>query len=78
MTNKRATEDQFDELHRLVTETLITKIKSGEAGPADIKAATDWLHKNSITGVAVEGSPLANLLDTMPEIDFEAVQRIIR
>jgi hypothetical protein len=78
MTNKRATEDQFDELHRLVTETLIAKIKSGEAGPADIKAATDWLHKNSITGVAVEGSPLANLLDTIPEIDFEAVQRIIR
>jgi hypothetical protein len=78
MTSKRATEDQFDELHRLVTETLIAKIKSGEAGPADIKAATDWLHKNSITGVAVEGSPLANLLDTMPEIDFEAVQRIIR
>ena len=78
MKNKRATEDQFDELHRLVTETLIAKIKSGEAGPADIKAATDWLHKNSITGVAVQGSPLANLLDTMPEIDFEAVQRIIR
>lgn len=78
MKSKRATEDQFDELHRLVTETLIAKIKSGEAGPADIKAATDWLHKNSITGVAVEGSPLANLLDTMPEIDFEAVQRIIR
>ena len=78
MTSKRATEDQFDELHRLVTGTLIAKIKSGEAGPADIKAATDWLHKNSITGVAVEGSPLANLLDTMPEIDFEAVQRIIR
>ena len=78
MKNNRATEDQFDELHRLVTETLITKIKSGEAGPAYIKAATDWLHKNSITGVAVEGSPLANLLDTMPEIDFEAVQRIIR
>jgi hypothetical protein len=78
MKSNRATEDQFDELHRLVTETLIAKIKSGEAGPADIKAATDWLHKNSITGVAVEGSPLANLLDTMPEIDFEAVQRIIR
>lgn len=78
MTSKRATEDQFDELHRLVTETLIAKIRSGEAGPADIKAATDWLHKNSITGVAVEGSPLANLLDTIPEIDFDAVQKIIR
>jgi hypothetical protein len=78
MKSNRATEDQFDELHRLVTETLIDRIKSGEASPGDIKAATDWLHKNSITGVAVEGSPLAKLLDTMPEIDFEAVQRIIR
>ena len=75
--NTRATEDQFDELHRLVTETMIAKIRSGEAGPADLKVATDWLYKNQVTGIAVEGSPLENLLKSIPEIDFDAVNKVI-
>ena len=78
MANSRASEDQFDELHRLVTETLISKIKSGEANPSDLKVATDWLHKNNVTGVAVQGSPLENLLKSIPEIDFDSVQQVIR
>lgn len=76
--SNKATEDQFDELHRLVTETLIAKIKSGEASPSDLKVATDWLHKNNVTGVAVEGSPLDSLFKSLPDIDFEAVQTVIR
>lgn len=78
MTSKRATEDQFDELHRIVTETMIAKIRSGEAGPADLKVATDWLHKNNVTGVAVEGSPLENLLKSIPEFDIDALQEVIK
>ena len=78
MANSRASEDQFDELHRLVTETLISKIKLGEASPADLKVATDWLHKNNVTGVSVAGSPLEKLLKSIPDIDFDAVQHIIR
>jgi hypothetical protein len=73
----RASEEQFDELHRLVTETLISKIKCGEASPSDLKVATDWLHKNNVTGVAVEGSPLEKLLQSIPEIDFDSVQQVI-
>lgn len=78
MTSKRATEDQFDELHRIVTETMIAKIRSGETGPADLKVATDWLHKNNVTGVAVEGSPLENLLKSIPEFDIDALQEVIK
>lgn len=76
--SSRASEDQFDELHRLVTETLINKIKTGEASPADLKCATDWLHKNNVTGVAVAGSPLEKLFQSIPDIDFESVQKVIR
>lgn len=78
LKSQRASEDQFDELHRIVTETLIAKIRSGEAGPADLKVATDWLHKNNVTGVAVEGSPLENLLKSIPEFDLDSIQSVVK
>jgi hypothetical protein len=73
----RANEEQFNELHGLVTEELIGRIKSGTATTQDLKAATDWLAKNNITGVPVLGSPLANLFDSL-ELEMEDVERAIR
>lgn len=75
---KRATEAQFDELHNLVTTEFLARIKSGEASTADLKAAADWLSKNDITGVALEGTPLRNLASLMPTIDFDAVQKAVK
>jgi hypothetical protein len=74
---QRANEDQFNELHGLVTNELIGRIKSGTATTQDIKAAADWLAKNNITGVPVLGSPLANLFDSL-ELEMEDVERAIR
>lgn len=74
----RATEDQFNQLHGLVTKELIDRIKSGIATTQDIKAACDWLAKNNITGLPIVGSPLAELFATLPEIDLEDVERAIR
>jgi hypothetical protein len=74
---KRAGEDAFDELHSLLTKELISRIKSGEASTADLRAACDWLKANDITGVAVEGSPLASLAGLIPELTFEDVQEHI-
>ena len=71
---KRANEDSFNELHNLLTEELLHRIKSGEASTQDLKAAIDWLKQNDITGVAVEGNPLSKLASIMPEIDPEMVQ----
>jgi hypothetical protein len=74
---KRATEEAFNELHGLVTNELIGRIKSGTATTQDIKAAADWLAKNNITGVPVLGSPLANLFSSL-ELEMEDVERAIR
>ena len=74
MKNK-ATEDQFNELHNLVTKEFFARVKSGEASTADLKAACDWLSKNDISGVAVQGSPLDKLASIMPTVDPELVQR---
>ena len=73
--NKKATENQFNELHNLVTSEFLSRIKSGEATTQDLKAACDWLKTNDISGVQYEGNPLDKLANIMPTIDPELVQR---
>lgn len=75
MAKKKATEDQFSELHNLVTTEFLSRIKSGEATTQDLKAACDWLSKNDITGVAYDGNPLDKLASVMPKIDPELIER---
>ena len=72
---KKATETQFNELHSLVTEEFLKRVKSGEASTQDLKAACDWLKTNDISGVAYEGSPLDKLADAIPKVDPELVKR---
>ena len=74
MAQEKATEKQFNELHQLVTKEFLTRVKSGEASTADLKAACDWLKTNDISGVAIEGSPLDKLAKLMPTVDPELVQ----
>ena len=73
--NKKATEAQFNELHNLVTNEFLSRVKSGEASTQDLKAACDWLAKNDISGVAMEGNPLDRLAAIIPTIDPEMVQQ---
>ena len=72
---KKASEEQFNELHNLVTSEFLTRVKSGQATTQDLKAACDWLKTNDISGVAYDGSPLSKLANVMPKIDPDLVQR---
>ncbi len=72
---KKATEEQFNELHNLVTIEFLDRVRSGLATTQDLKAACDWLKTNDITGIALEGSPLNKLAAIMPTVDPELVQR---
>tara|TARA_Y100000356_G_scaffold93712_1_gene79127 strand:- start:198 stop:443 length:246 start_codon:yes stop_codon:yes gene_type:complete len=71
----KATEDKFNDLHNLVTNEFLKRVKSGEASTQDLKAACDWLKTNDITGVAYEGSPMDKLNRILPKVDAELVQR---
>ena len=71
----KATEEQFDELHNLVTTEFLTRVRSGTATTQDLKAACYWLKNNDITGVAYEGSPLDKLNKILPTVDPVLVQR---
>ena len=72
---KNATEQQFNELHGLVTADFLKRIKSGEATTQDLKAACDWLKTNDITGIAYDGSPLDKLAKVIPDVDPSLIQR---
>ena len=71
----KATEKQFNELHGLVTNEFLKRIKTNEATTQDLKAACDWLKANDISGVAYEGNPLDKLNKIMPKVDRELVTR---
>ena len=71
----KATEQQFNELHNLVTNEFLKRVKSGEASTQDLKAACDWLKINDITGVAYEGNPLDKLATVIPKVDPELIHR---
>ena len=72
---KRATEDQFNELHNLVTTEFLKRVKSGEASTQDLKAACELLKTNDIRGIALDGNPLSKLAAVMPKVDPELVQQ---
>ena len=72
---KKATADQSNELHNLVTKEFLARIKSCESSTADLKAACDWLKTNDISCLAMEGSPLDKLANILPTVDPELVQR---
>ena len=73
--HQKATEDSFNQLHNLVTEEFLRRIKSGEATTQDLKACCDWLAKNDISGVAFDGNPLDKLATVLPKVDPELVQK---
>ena len=72
---KKATEQQFNELHNLVTDEFLKRVKSGTATTQDLKAACDWLKTNDVSGVAYDGRPLDKLNKIMPKVNPELVQR---
>ena len=40
---KKAAEEKFNELHNLVTNEFLSRVRSGEASTLDLKAACYWL-----------------------------------
>ena len=67
----KANEEQFNELHNLVTNEFLNRVRNGEATTQDLKAACDWLKANDISGVAYDGNPLDKLNNLIPKVNPE-------
>ena len=75
--SNRASEELMAQLHASLAEEMVNWIKDGELSPAQASVITKFLRDNDITGVAIEGSPLASLAGLIPELTFDDVQRHI-
>jgi len=75
----RASDDQFNELHRTITEHYLSILKSGEATVQELRAAAEWCIKNDINAPQMTGSPMDNLRSILPKIDpADIQQRVMR
>tara|TARA_R100000315_G_C5093967_1_gene53978 strand:- start:170 stop:394 length:225 start_codon:yes stop_codon:yes gene_type:complete len=62
----KARKEVLEELHGTVAVELLNRIRNGEARPADMANAIKFLKDNGIEGLPVAGSPLGNLVNSMP------------
>ena len=58
--------DKLRELHSILAEKLLEKIKDADAKSADLNVARQFLRDNGIDAVPTDDSPLQKLIDEMP------------
>ena len=67
MTDKRKlAEDLMVDIMYATAESLLDKIRTGEAKPQDISNAIKLLHNNGITVAVNKGNPLDILSEELP------------
>jgi hypothetical protein len=54
------------DLHALLCDELVRRIRSGEASPTDLNVARQMLKDNCIDQAALEGTPVLRLAQTLP------------
>ena len=67
-------DEALNSLFDAVADELLTKIKSGEAKPADLAVAVKFLKDNNITCLPTDSNPLGELMKNMPFIDEDQVK----
>ena len=61
MSNKK-----LKELHAVLAEKLLQKVKDPDAKSSDLNVARQFLRDNGIDAVPTDGSPLKKLVDELP------------
>jgi len=67
-------------LHKTLAENLPLRIKDPEAKSSDLNVTHQFLKDNGIDAVPVEGSPLSDLVRTLPDFsdaDFDVNELMV-
>ena len=56
----------LDELHIELAQTLLDRVRSGEAKASDLNVARQFLKDNGIEGLPVENTQLKDVVDELP------------
>ena len=73
---KKTMTKRLTELHSLLAEKLLEKVKDPECKSADLNVARQFLRDNGIAGIPQENSPLKHLMDELPFTEEEAEKKI--
>ena len=57
---------KLKELHAVLAEKLLQKVKDPDAKSSDLNVARQFLRDNGIDAVPTDGSPLKTLVDELP------------
>ena len=57
---------KLTELHNILAEKLLERVKDPEAKSSDLNVARQFLKDNNIDAVPVEDSPLRKLIEELP------------
>jgi len=61
----------MDQLHSTLANTLLSRINDPDVKASDLNVARQFLKDNGIEALAAEGSPLADLVATLPDFNDE-------
>jgi len=61
-----AVKELFEQLHESLALELLERVKSGEAKPADLAVARQFLKDNGVDAYVTADSPLQQLVDSLP------------
>ena len=61
----------MDQLHSTLANTLLSRISDPNVKASDLNVARQFLKDNGIEALANEGSPLADLVATLPDFNDE-------
>ena len=70
----KAPQETLENLHSQVARELSYRISGGDASSADMSNAIKFLKDNGIEGLAVQDSPLGNLINVLPFPKKEALK----
>ena len=68
-------DSKLRELHGILAEKLLEKVKDPECKSSDLNVARQFLRDNGIDAVPVDNSPLQKLMDEMP---FEVKKQVVK
>ena len=73
MSNNNKVSEVLNALHEAVAVELLTRIRAGEAKPADLSVAVKFLKDNGIEAIPTDGSLLQTLFEELPFDEDEEI-----
>tara|TARA_B100000519_G_scaffold198191_1_gene207174 strand:+ start:477 stop:692 length:216 start_codon:yes stop_codon:yes gene_type:complete len=67
---------KLNNLHDVLTDVLLDKVKSADAKAGDLNVARQFLKDNGIECIATQGSKMEDLMINLPDLDAVPVAEL--